>query len=318
MSKSVWLGLLAFTLFSCGTGKLKPQELFLSPDSGNDKIYIISAFPQRADSSGLFLSALLVKHTDKGKRQLTTFVTTYDRSTKQVTMIPFFTDSLMQLDGTRFPLLLKSGSTDSLQPTFTFSLDRNSLELTADYPNGQEIEHMIAFPKQQPFKSNVRGTKFKLTAIEPLPGTLTKWNNQPANQSSDLMLHTLDNGQSLFESRSAGNYYWLDCSIDERNYSLFFQYDSLGKITPIYCTFPEGAPKSIEPNSIFETIKQPGNQASSTFTMKFITENGFDNVTIQLAPQEQKQLVNKNTFSVKAVDILIDKRLTGTGILYIL
>ena len=296
MNRLICYWLLVLTLFGCGANKLKPQELFLSPDSSSDKIYILSAFPQQADSSGFFLSALLVKHTNEDNRQLTAFVTTYNRSTQQVTTTPFFTDSLMPLNGTRFPLLLKSATIDSLQPAFTFSLDRNSVELTVDYPNEQEIEHTLTFPKQQPFESSVRGTKFRLTVFKPLPATLAKWNNQPVDQSSDLMIHTLDNGESLFESQSTTNYCWLDCNINGNNYSLFFQYDSLGKITPIYSTFPEGAPHSIEPTSIFETIKQPGNQASSTFTMKFTTENGFDNVTIQLAPQEQKQLLTKNTF----------------------
>ncbi len=310
--------MLAFALFSCGTGKLKPQEVFLSPDSADDKIYILSVFPQQADSSGLFLSALLVKHTDESNRQLTTFVTTYDRSTHQVTTIPFFTDSLMQLDGTRFPVLLKSASNDSVRPSFTFSLDRNSIELTVDDLNGNNTEHVLEFPKQQPFKSRIIGTRFKLSEIKALPATLTKWNNELVNQSDDLMIHTLDNGGSLFESRSSGNYCWLDCNINGNNYSLFFQCDSLGKIKPVYSTFPEGAPKSIEPYSIFETIKQPEDRASSTFTMKFVTEGGFDNITIQLAPQEQKQILTKNTFSVRAVDILINNQLTGTGILYIL
>jgi hypothetical protein len=318
MSKLGWYGLLTFVLFGCGASKLKPNELFLSPDSGSEKIYILSAFPEHADSSGLYLSALLVKHTDEENRQLTAFVTTYNRSTQQVTTSPFFTDSLMLLDGTRFPLLLKSVSSDSLSPAFTFSLDRNSLELTADYSNGQEIEQKLVFPKQKPFKSTVRGTKFKLTAIKPLQATLTKWNDQPTNQSSDLMLHTVDNGELLFESQPNIHYCWLDCRIDGNNYSLFFQYDSLGKITPVYSTFPEGAPHSIEPNSIFEKLKQPGNQSSSTFTMNFTTENGFDNVTIKLAPQEQNRVLTKNTFSVRAVDVLINNRLTGTGILYIL
>jgi hypothetical protein len=318
MSQSVWLGLLVFTLFSCGAGKLKPQELFLSPDSGNDKVYIVSAFPQQTDSSGLFLSALLVKHTDEGNKQLTTFVTTYNRSTKQLMTVPFFTDSLLPLDGTRFPLLLKPAITDSVIPSVHFSLDRNSMELTTDYPDGQVIEHTFEFPKQQPFKTSIRGTKFRLSAIKPLRGTLTKWNNVPVNQSGDLIIHTLDNSEPLFEPRSTGNYCWLDCSISGNNYSLFFQYDSLGKITPIYSTFPEGAPHSIEPNSFLGTIKQPGNQVSSACTLKFTTENGFDNVTIQLAPYEQKQVLTKNTFSVRAIDILINNRLTGTGILYIL
>lgn len=318
MSKRVFYCLLALTLFGCGVNKLKPDELFLSPDSSNDKIYIISVFPEKADSSGLYLSALLVKHAHEENRQLTAFVTTYNRATQQATTSPFFTDSLMLLDGTRFPLLLKSASSDSLQPAFTFSLDRNSMELTVDSPDGQGIEQKLEFPKQQPFKSTVRGSKFKLTAIKPLAATLTKWNNQPANQSSDLMLHTLDNSESLFDSRSTNHYCWLDCGIDGTNYSLFFQYDSLGKITPIYSSFPEGAPQSIEPNSIFETLKQPENQTSSTFTMNFITESGFDDITIQLAPEEPKRTLTKSTFSARAVEILINNSLTGTGILYIL
>lgn len=318
MSHSVWLGLLVFTLFSCGAGKLKPQELFLSPDSGNDKVYIISAFPQQADSSGLFLSALLVKHTDEGTKQLTTYVTTYNRSTKQLITIPFFTDSLLPLNGTRFPLLLKPAVTDSAIPSVHFLLDRNSLELTADDPEEKEIAHTFEFPRQQPFKTSIHGTGFRLSAIKPLRGTLTKWNNVPANQSGDLIIHTLDNSDPLFESRSTGNYCWLDCNINGNNYSLFFQCDSLGKIIPIYSTFPEGAPHSIEPDSFLETIKQPGNQISSTCTLKFTTENGFDDVTIQLAPYEQKQVLTKNTFSVRAINVLINNHLTGTGILYIL
>jgi hypothetical protein len=318
MSKPVFYCLLLLTIFGCGANKLKPDELFLSPDSSNDKIYIISVFPEKADSSGLFLSALLVKHAHEENRQLTAFVTTYNRSTQQVTTSPFFTDSLMLLDGTRFPVLLKSASADSLQPAFTFSLDRNSMEITVDSPDGQGIEQKLEFPKQQPFKSTIRGSKFKLTAIKPLAATLTKWNNQSSDQSSDLMLHTLDNSELLFESRSTNHYCWLDCGIDGTNYSLFFQYDSLGKFTPIYSSFLEGAPHAIEPISIFETLKQPGNTASSAFTMKFTTENGFDNVTIKLAPQEQKRMLTKSTFSARAVEILINNSLTGTGILYIL
>src|SRR3989344_3501581 len=287
MGKLVWSCLLVLALFSCGTGKLKSGELFLSPDSGNDKIYILSAFPQQADSSGLFLSALLVKHTDEDNRQLTTFVTTYNRSTHEVATIPFFTDSLMSLDSKRFPLILKSGTTVSLQPSFTFSLDRNSLELTVDDLKGRKTGQTLKFPKQQPFKSVATGTEFKLTAIKPLSVTLTKWNNEPQDQSNVMFLHTLDNGESLFQSQSANNYCWLDFSTSETaSHSLFFQYDSLGKITPIYSTLPDDVLPSIRLDSLF--------------------------------PLKQRRILTKSTFSVRAVDVLLNDQLFGTGILYIL
>lgn len=318
MSKSPWYCLLALTLFGCAAGKLKPEESFLSPDSASDKVYIISAFPKKADSTGLFLSALLVKNNDGSNRQLATFVTTYDRSSRQLQTIPFFTDSLLPLDATRFPLLLKPVSTDSAKPSVTFSLDRNSMELAVDSPDEQSMEYVLEFPQQKPFKTSMRDTKFKLSAISPVSGTLTKWNNSAVNQSSDLFIHTLDNSEDLFGSRPAGNYCWLDCNINGSGYSLFFRYDSLGKITPVYSTFPEGAPHSIEPDSLFASRKQPESYEPVIFTMNFVTENGFDNVTIRLAPFEQKQVLTKNMFSVRAIDVLIDDRLTGTGILYIL
>ncbi|MDH4473345.1 MAG: hypothetical protein QE487_12125 [Fluviicola sp.] len=318
MNRLVCYWLLMLTLFGCGVNKLKPQELFLAPDSSNDKIYILSAFPKHADSSSLYLSVLLVKHSDENKRQLTSFVSIYDRSGLYALSLSDFIDTLLLLNENQLPILLKPGNLGDRNSSFVFSIDRNSIGINLDLAENEEDDYKLQFPTQKPFKTKAIGTEFQLHAIEPISSEITSWDNEIVAEPSTLMLHTLDNGTSLFDSQSTGNYCWLDCSIDGTNYSLFFQYDSLGKITPIYSSFPEGAPHSIEPNSIFETLKQPENQASSTFTMKFTTENGFDNVTIQLAPKEQNRILSKNTFSVRAVDILIKNRLAGTGILYIL
>jgi len=225
MSRLGWYGLLMFVLFGCGASKLKPNELFLSPDSSSEKIYILSAFPEETDSSGLYLSALLVKHSNEDNRQLIAFVTTFDRSTQQAATVPYFIDSLLQLDGTSFPLLFKSSSNNASATAFSCSLERCSIELTGKTTDA-ELKQEIEFSKQKPFKSKAAGTEFQLTTLEPISATLKQWNGETSNQASRVKLHTIDNGAALFESGSTKNYCWLDCSIsDSVDCSLFFQYD---------------------------------------------------------------------------------------------
>jgi hypothetical protein len=299
MNKCSGLLLSAVLLTGCFPKRLLPHETFLMFHPGQEKILILSAFPDTNDSTGLYISTLLL-HLPEGNGKLAAYVNTFDGQTNRQTTAFYFLEAPRYFDTTDFPVLLTTPAEDSIQSPFSFSLSRSSVAFEAVSPTDHSVLHYdIGFPKQQPFQAQPGTTDLQVNGMQLPAATITQAGNE-SDQSAVLAIHTVDNGARLFDKSSGHHYYWMDLTIYGRSgYSAFFETDASWNVTVLYSTFPD----------TLETTIESG-------ILKIRKRDSDESFAISVIAGSRSPLVSKTTFRTMAVNLTQNGQPAGTGIFY--
>lgn len=304
MIKSSFYILSLLVLVSCASTKLTENEGFLSISSSKEKIYILTVLSPNGEKS-ISLSALLVGHSEVGKHQFSAFSSFYSQLNDEAENGFAYIDSLPNWGSKRFPILLQSAKIDSTKLNFQFSMDRNSIDFSAEF---EEIKNScrIEYKRQKEFKTKIIGTAFQLARIEPLQVNLKKLDDRRINQPSILFLHTIEKPESLFGSKL--HYYWVDFQFlnNHEAYSVFLSKDESGKVEVIYSTYPQENYQEIR-------ITDLSLASDETTFIEFIGANSNENLQFTVMPNSF-ELTQKAI--VLEVQVMKGSARKGNGIAY--
>jgi len=308
MNNWILFTILASVLTNCSVNKMLDHELFLSIDSSESKIYIISSLPVNYDSSAIFTSTILLNNKIGNDHQITAFTYVYKIEKNQSESAFFFVDTINSYVSNTFPLLLNNSNFNSQHSDFIFELDRNSLMLNAkSKKDNNQTEYSFAYPKKQTFKTTNIETKFGINEIEPFEAHLKKVNNVEIDLSAFLSVHVIENGNILFDKTNNKKYYWLNFQDEDKlAYSLFFEANADGKNTLIFSTHPKF-------NSLCESDFNKGED----FIAKIMDPESHKSIVIKLIEKKTTEESQNFKFENNAVTIYNDQNeLIGNGIFY--
>lgn len=207
--------LLLTILASCNSLHMQPEEKFLSPAGTTGKIMIISHLSDDPEESSVSLLIIPPADSAAGATAFLSLLNSKDRS-------PLFyhNDSIIPVEQAVFPVVYRRFP--EMADGFDFYLYRNKLLFNGYGTKERMIE--LTFGKQLPFITDSAANRFH--GIAPIS----------TGKNGKLFIHVLSHADSLFEKGTNTSYCWIDYTVRNEGFTLYYSQTTSGEKSILYST----------------------------------------------------------------------------------
>lgn len=239
MKNTIWL-LLPVLFVSCLGTRMQPEELFLTSEE-TANIMIISYLPDHPEETNVTLLITPPADTRHGSTAFMTSINGKERISEV-----YFNDSIPSVKKKVFPVVLRRHNETT--NGFDFYLYRNKLLFTG--LAGRTRTFMVEFAKQHPFTTD--STSNGIFGFTPI--------NTGKNETGKLFIHVLSNPDSLFKKGIGTRYCWIDYTIRDEGFTLYYSQTATGQKTRLYSTGNPTFAEQTGKDDLVTQIVQPSGQ----------------------------------------------------------
>ena len=312
----VWIAILGLValLGGCASKRISLQESYLKPPLNGSKLYFYTVCPKENSSSQLYLSAMILAHTEKNITSILNFLCSHDAHRNITSSSASFVDSIQNLDRNSFPITFIANDFNSTYDSYFHSLSHKKIEYSFSQINSEISSYEIQIDNHPSLASSQIHSQLGIYEMAPLKTVIQSINNSTIQQESVLQLHVIDSIHQLLSESKNQSLYWIDFSLQNTNASLFFSINKKNEIALFANTFVT--------NEVIEIklIDQGIHLQTSNKSLIGIIELKIGAKIYHIQPMSKEQTSTSSQFWMGAIEIidLSSRNRTGAGNMFVL
>lgn len=311
-----WITILGFLAFlsGCASKKISLQESFLKPPLNGSKLYFYTLRPNETGSTQLYLSAMILAHSEKKTTSILSFANSYDALRNMTRSSASFVDSIQNLDRNSFPISFIANDFNSTYDTYFHTISRKRIEYSFNQSDSEISGYDIRFSKQSSFFTIPIHSQLGIYKIAPLEAVIESHNESTIQQESILQLHVIDSIHYLLNQSKNQSLYWLDFNVQKMDGTLFFSINEEDKFELILNTFSTNELMELQLINSGIQLQTTNKSFKGTIELKIGAK------TYHIQPRSKEHTSTISQFWMGAIEIidLDSMNRTGGGNMFVL